>query len=66
MRAEGFVALLRRWTADLTADRMPIRVKPVDHGLSWCISCSDPDGNRIEVTSYDHQAVGGALRSEHA
>lgn len=28
-----------------------------DHGLSWSFYFNDPDGNRIEVTSYDYDMV---------
>ena len=31
----------------------------VDHDLSWSIYFADPDGNRIEVTTYDHDLVAG-------
>ncbi|MEM1344612.1 MAG: VOC family protein [Pseudomonadota bacterium] len=33
----------------------------VDHALSWSLYFVDPDGNRLEVTTYDHEAVARAL-----
>lgn len=33
------------------------RADVVDHDLSWSIYFLDPDGNRIEVTTYDHDHV---------
>lgn len=31
-----------------------IKVKPVDHELSWSIYFKDPDGNPYEVTTYEY------------
>lgn len=33
----------------------------VDHDLSWSIYFTDPDQNRLEVTTYDYGIVAGAL-----
>lgn len=33
----------------------------VDHDLSWSLYLVDPDGNRIEVTTYDHEHVAAGL-----
>ena len=37
------------------------RLDVVDHDLSWSIYFVDPDGNRIEVTTYDYNQVGMSL-----
>lgn len=37
------------------------RVDVVDHDLSWSIYFVDPDGNRIEVTTYDREKVAAVL-----
>lgn len=34
----------------------------VDHGLSWSLYFVDPDGNRIELTTYDRDRVAAALQ----
>lgn len=36
----------------------------VDHQLSWSLYFSDPDGNRFELTTYDHGLVGERLRED--
>ncbi len=33
----------------------------VDHDLSWSIYFADPDGNRLEVTTYDHAKVAAQI-----
>jgi catechol 2,3-dioxygenase-like lactoylglutathione lyase family enzyme len=33
----------------------------VDHDLSWSVYFSDPDGNRIELTTYDYNNVAERL-----
>jgi catechol-2,3-dioxygenase len=32
-----------------------------DHQLSWSVYFLDPDGNRFEVTTYEHEAVAAQL-----
>ena len=32
-------------------------ITPVDHGLSWSIYFTDPDGNPFEITTYDYADV---------
>lgn len=32
-------------------------VEPVDHGLSWSLYFTDPDGNPFEITTYDRATV---------
>lgn len=39
------------------------RADTVDHGLSWSIYFLDPDGNRLELTTYDHADVAAARPS---
>jgi catechol 2,3-dioxygenase-like lactoylglutathione lyase family enzyme len=38
--------------------RAVTRAQVVDHDLAWSIYFVDPDGNPIEVTSYDRDGVG--------
>lgn len=33
----------------------------IDHELSWSVYFVDPDGNRIEVTTYDYAQIAAAL-----
>jgi catechol-2,3-dioxygenase len=33
----------------------------IDHQLSWSVYFLDPDGNRFEVTTYEHEAVAAQL-----
>jgi hypothetical protein len=35
----------------------------VDHDLSFSVYFTDPYGNRLELTTYDHGAVAAALAS---
>lgn len=37
--------------------RRLVRDDAVDHGLSWSIYFVDPDGNRLEITTYDYAMV---------
>ena len=39
-----------------------LSAQPVDHDLSWSVYFSDPDGNRLEVTTYDVAVVTSAMR----
>jgi catechol-2,3-dioxygenase len=37
-----------------------------DHNLSWSLYFLDPDGNRIELTSYDYEEIGARMnKSAH-
>jgi catechol 2,3-dioxygenase-like lactoylglutathione lyase family enzyme len=59
--AAGFIAWRRRqarWLGEAP--------QAVDHGLSWSIYFSDPDGNPYEITCYQHGSVATALRTEGA
>ena len=60
MPGEAFAAFLDR-LPDLAlpgrAGRVLARGDVVDHDLSWSLYFADPDGNRIEVTTYDRRAV---------
>jgi len=62
--ADGFLALLDRLERlDLT-DRDGAQVTPadaVDHRLSYSVYFTDPDGNRLEVTTPDRDAVAESL-----
>lgn len=49
------LALVGRDTPRLT------RADAVDHGAAWSLHFVDPDGNHIELTSYDHERIGEAL-----
>ena len=53
------------WRAHL-GRRLGAVPKAVDHGLSWSIYFSDPDGNPYEITCYQHDKVAAALRAEGA
>ncbi len=36
----------------------PLRTEEADdHGLAWSYYFQDPDGNHLEITTYDHQRV---------
>jgi glutathione S-transferase len=48
-----------RWRARLEA-ALGTWVEPVDHGLSWSLYFSDPDGNPFEITTYDTSAAAAA------
>lgn len=34
-----------------------------DHGLAWSYYFADPDGNHLELTTYDHQKVRTAMET---
>jgi catechol-2,3-dioxygenase len=54
LRVDGQAFL--KWLAHLEA-ALGSPLPPVDHGLSWSVYFSDPDGNPFEITSYDVAAV---------
>ena len=59
--AAGFIAWRRRlahWLGEAP--------EAVDHGVSWSIYFSDPDGNPYEITCYQHGQVAAALQAEGA
>jgi catechol 2,3-dioxygenase-like lactoylglutathione lyase family enzyme len=61
---EGFVAFvehLPELRIPVDKERLLSSGDIVDHGLAWSIYFRDPDGNRIELTTYDHDAVSRAL-----
>ena len=64
MSGEAFVAFLDR-LPDLAlpgrAGRILAREDVVDHGQSWSLYFPDPDGNRIEVTTYDRREVAARI-----
>ena len=39
-------------------------VEAVDHGSSWSLYFTDPDGNPFEITSYDYEWLKRQLRHE--
>ncbi len=53
------------WRARLEAT-LGVAVQPVDHGLSWSLYFSDPDGNPFEITTGDVAAVATALGGGNA
>ena len=66
--ADGFIAFVRRLGdhdlndhqgRPLTADGV------VDHDLAYSIYFCDPWGNRLEVTTYEHDPVRRALAESH-
>jgi hypothetical protein len=60
----GFVAFLRRLESLQLRDHRGRVVSPdsvVDHGKAYSVYFSDPYGYRLEVTSYDHDALRKAL-----
>jgi len=40
-----------------------VRTDAVDHGAAWSLHFLDSDGNRIELTSYDHDEVAAGLKT---
>ena len=57
----AFCAQLGRLKLGNDAGRTVTQADVVDHDLSWSIYFRDPDGNRLEVTTYDHAHVAGRL-----
>jgi hypothetical protein len=41
--------------------RVLTRSDLVDHQVSWSLYFLDPDGNRLELTSYDHGDIAQAI-----
>ena len=63
--AERFCAFLDRLdTLELTdRDGEPVTAADVvDHRLSYSVYFTDPDGNRLELTTYDYEAVSKELQ----
>ncbi len=61
---EGFLGFLGRLGDEALGDREGGRVTAtdvVDHDRAWSIYFCDPDGNRFELTTYDHAAVAAWL-----
>jgi catechol-2,3-dioxygenase len=54
--AAGFVAWKRHLERALGRT-----LEVVDHGLSWSLYFSDPDGNPFELTCYEHAALAALL-----
>jgi catechol 2,3-dioxygenase-like lactoylglutathione lyase family enzyme len=64
--AVGFVAFLDRLPILRLRDhraRDVTRELAVDHDKAFSLYFSDPWGHRLELTTYEHDAVRGALRS---
>jgi catechol 2,3-dioxygenase-like lactoylglutathione lyase family enzyme len=62
--AEGFLAFLDRLASLELTDRHGDPVTPedvVDHELSFSIYFTDPDGNRLELTTNDYESVATRL-----
>ena len=61
---EGFLSFIRSLPIVDVVTRDGSTLQPgdvVDHRLSWSIYFSDPDGNRLELTTYDYDAVKSGL-----
>ena len=57
----GFVARLPELALS-DAEGSPVDVRSlVDHGQSFSLYFCDPYGHRLELTSYDHEAIRGAV-----
>ncbi|MGB7755884.1 MAG: VOC family protein [Salinisphaera sp.] len=48
------------WQRGLVAEP-DLAVRRADHAVSWSLYFADPDGNRFEITTYDHAAVAEAV-----
>ncbi len=60
-----YLHLLRRLTRLGLGGPGGDRVTPedvVDHGSSYSLYVAEPDGNPVEITTYDHRAVERALK----
>ena len=63
--ASDFIAFVNVMDGLLLVDRdgsKVSRTEIADHQLSWSIYFLDPDSNRIELTSYDYQEIGGYIQ----
>jgi catechol 2,3-dioxygenase-like lactoylglutathione lyase family enzyme len=57
---EGFMAFVERLDRTELKSPQGRRLKPrdvVDHGATLTVYFTDPDGNRFEVATYDHEQV---------
>ncbi len=54
----AFLDALGRLNLTNRAGRVVSRADVVDHDVAWSIYFVDPDGNSIEVTTYDRDALG--------
>ena len=64
--ARGFIAFLERLPALRLTDhrgRAVARELAVDHDQAFSLYFSDPWGHRLELTTYEHEAVRAALGS---
>ena len=64
--ASGFLRFLDGLASTDIRDRAGRRVTAadaVDHDLAWSVYFCDPDGNRFELTTYEHEAVRARLAS---
>ena len=57
---DDFIGLLEQLDA-LKAGDSVTRSEIADHGKSFSVYFSDPYGNRLEVTTYDYEAVRGKV-----
>lgn len=48
------------WQRGLVAEP-DLGVRRADHAVSWSLYFADPDGNRFEITTYDHAAVAAVV-----
>lgn len=61
---EGFLSFLDRVAGlDLTDQQgEPVAATATDHGLAYSIYFTDPDGNALELTTYETKIVSAGLR----
>jgi catechol 2,3-dioxygenase-like lactoylglutathione lyase family enzyme len=62
--AAGFGSFLDRLESLAVTNRAGDPISPDDvrdHGLSYSVYFTDPDGNRLELTTYDYEAVSEQL-----
>ncbi len=67
--AEGFLACLDRLAACGVSDRQgrPVSIDTVvDHQRAYSIYFADPNGHRLEITTYDYETTRRAVRARQS